>query len=493
MSVLDLDTARIRAAADGIDAAADALMVSPLSPGAAVAADPVSAAAAANLGAHTGHLGEVLAGAADYVRRVAAELRITADAFDRQDAANAAPLAPTPAAAATPADGASPAPPTPVPAPPTTPTPHVAGQDAHIIARQLETGPGPGPVTATGGGLAQWSAAAAAAATALQTSATQLAGAGAAQFTAPAVALLSGAAEWASRAAAHAQGLSTAHTTHAVSYSTARTVVPSSEEFDAVKAALDAAIAENQATGGLAQAKVDALTSLLRQMQAQADAGMSAYETDAGTLQGLPDATTPGKPHSALTDNVAPAAAQLPGSVVSTLGQLPQSLGQLASSNPLSSLMRAGGQLPHPPTHTPSLPAHTGQHPGGGAKKPAGLGGGIKAASLGAGAPTASPRPTTPAAAPAAAPAASGVGGSGSMGSGMVPMGAAGQGKRRDAKKLKNTYGDMALRDPPMPTHGPVDTAAVSPEPVTAADAQVRDRVAERLAALKELKKTHNG
>jgi hypothetical protein len=189
-----------------------------------------------------------------------------------------------------------------IPAAPAAPTglaplgmeiPDISGHDGEALALALEAGAGPGPAMAASARCAALAARADSAAMQLIAAQEQLVASGQSQAHAPLMARLTSATAWAHGVAAHASGLAAGYSSAATSHTATQETVGHSASWRAVKEALDEAIAENQATGGLAQPRVDALTETLTGMQNQASTSMLGYQTTGYTVTappaGLPD------------------------------------------------------------------------------------------------------------------------------------------------------------------------------------------------------------
>ncbi len=514
MTGLNLDPDGLHRVAEAFRCTA-ALLNADLGPDAAACGDDaVSKAMVGNLNARKGWLAEHLKAGSGQALSAADTVSGNAQAYRATDTQNAAAYgAPVSAAPAGPVAGTSGAAPPPPAAPPAlNDIPDISGHEGEQLARLLESGAGVGPVTSAASRAEAVATQANAATENLLLAQTHLIASGQSALHPPLMARISNAMAWTQGVATHAAALSAGFTAAGISHQMVSQGVGPSVEWTVLKQGYSDAVAENAATGGMAQGLVDAFDTALTTKQQQASASATGYQGTGQLVSTPPGALTdpalnpngPGQPqpddptknkkkHSA--DDVNSKSQDMLKPLMGALGPMMQSLGK---ANPLSSVGQLGQALSqglgqfgkggpgqhHLPT-SPIKPAALNS-PHLGAGKGAG-GGGIKGGGIGAGtrpaAASASP-PTTPASAKpaattgAAAGARSGAGGA-SMGGGMMPMG-----RKMDngkAKTIKSPYPeDSRTEVEDIGTPGVVGDTTARPAPVV--DSASKNAVMNRMA-----------
>jgi hypothetical protein len=510
---LDIDIDGFRRTGQHVDTAGSILRFTPGSDVPACGADKVSLAVMSNLNAWQSWLNQHLQAGAAQAFNAAQGIDGTAGAYEAQDAAAAATYPggghshPAPATAPAAPIAAAPAP----TAPPTlSPIPDVSTQSGQQLAKELEAGAGPGPATQA---AAHWSAIsgqAMAANAAFTTAQTQLLASGESQAHAPLLARLTRAIAWTDGVAGHASALAGGFTAAGGLYTTTKTAVGTSADWDATVEGYQRAAS----AGPLGVPQAQAYRVKLTGMQTAASSAAGTY-TAGGQAASTPPGTLPDPgldPNTSGTDsptnpNNAPASDQnkppnpdgqqadqegsgmqdMMSSMMGAMSPLMSAasspmkglsqLGQMASQ--AASLASSAGKGAGSPIKPASLAgAHAGGaggHGGGSGAKGAGLASGVHPASL-TGSPSSSPAsgPMKPGAPVKAAGASTG------GGAGMMP---AGHGKDGGKSAKVNSY------EAPLPEVEEAGRAGVvgqtaKAEPVVDPDA--KNAVKARLAARKK-------
>lgn len=473
--MLDINTDRLRAVAESVRNAA--VMLSVDLPGAEVQAcggDETSQAIMGNLNARQRWLTDQLKAGHGQSLHAADGVEGTAVSYESEDSAIAEKFGGSGSAApAASGEGSAAAPAVP-PAPSMNAIPDISHRDGESLATQLEAGAGPGPATIAAG---RWSTVAGQAnAAALHYSEAQghLMASGQSGAHQGLLTKLVKAQAWSENMAAHSLSLSDGYATAASAHTAVQETVGTSIGWRTLKTAYDEAQAENKATFGAAQPRVDGLANALNVKQQTAESGMKGLQTTGEALSTVPagapdpnldpngksnpaDAAGPEDPmrdkkHDDAKEPTGEGSSGLLGSVMGALGPVAQTASQV---NPLKSVGEAVqqvgqqvgqlGKAAHPgaaPLKPAALGApHSGIGKGG---KGIGGGGGIKG---GAGI-SPSMRPAalnSPAATPASTPAVTakadamrgGATPSATGGMGMMPMGARPGGDKSAAVKSK--------------------------------------------------------
>lgn len=269
--------------------------------------------------------------------------------------------------------------------PSTNAIPDISGRDGESLAQQLESGAGTAPAVAAAAQCSALAGKATQAATHFAGAQALLAASGTSEAHGPMLARLARAQVWAQAVAGHAQDLAESYTAAAQSHIAACGAVRSSQEWAVTKTAFTEAVAENQATGGMMQERVEALKTLLDSMQQEAVAGMGGYQS-AGELFSIPDvgllnphvspdgpAGAPGQSPAAAADPeifTTPPAAGMAGTGASNLASL---TGTTAAAGSARSAVQALGGALSPGAQATGGSGSSGSGP---VVRPAGLSGG---------------------------------------------------------------------------------------------------------------------
>lgn len=305
------------------------------------------------------------------------------------------------------------------PMPSVNPIPDISGRDGESLARQLESGAGAAPAVSAAAQCSALAGKAAQAAAHFAGAQALLTASGTSEAHGPMLARLARAQVWAQGVAGHAQDLAESYTAAAQSHIAACGAVRSSQEWEMTKTSFNEAVAENQATGGMMQERVEALKTLLDSMQQEAVAAMGGYQS-AGELFSIPTvglldphvspdgpAAAPDPSPAAAADPEilsAPPPAGMPGTGTTNLGGL---ISTATAGSARSAVQALSGSL------SPGIPAVGGSGSSGssgavfrpaglpGGASPTGSPGGAAASGLGggmapAGSPAGSPNPNSP-------------------------------------------------------------------------------------------------
>lgn len=518
--MLDIDPDGLKRVADTLRTAGHTLSADLGSDAAPCGNDEVSTTIMGNLNARRRWLVEHVRAGGGQAFNAADGVEVTTAGYVHQDqdlASNfggggttgGSPGAPSGSPSAAPAPG---------PMPTASAIPDISGQDGEQIAAAMELGAGPGPALAAAALCATLATQAAAAAEHLEASQGQLLAAGQSQASDGLMPRLIQAASWSTQVATHAGELSSGYSDAAAAHGATLATVGPSAGWKLLKTSLQEAINENQATAGLAQPRVDALSDMLTTRQQETSGAVQGYQSTGQTVSGpaaappppggpnldpnaSPDGTNDGhkgkKKHSGdknqqdMLSSLMGAAGPVMQSLgkanpLQSVGQMAQEIGQLGSQ--LGKGGGAGKGL-HPSSPIKPAALHP-SHLGGGGKGAGGKGlggGGIKGgAGINGAVHPASAVPSTPAkpVADASKIPAEGRGArGGGAGAGMMPMGGRGSGGTKPAF-VKDKYPEE--QKPQIEGTGRAgvvaDTTPNRPAPVVNPETtkKSRDRISQR-------------
>lgn len=538
MAVLDFDAGEFRRAGQLVDSAGEALKMDLGADVPAVGGDEVSAAIMNNLNARRRWLAEHLRSGFTQAMAAADGMAETADGFVSEDeaAAGSYGVSGYGGGSGAPSGGVVQAGySAPTSAPASSAMPDISGREGEALALSLETGAGPIPATTAAATLSTLTLRAQQTFAQLTAAKSSLLASGQSQAHAPLMMKLERATAWVEGVAGHAEALSAGYSEAVSSHATTSAGVGPSAGWRVLKTSYNEAVAENVATGGLAQERVNALWTALDNQQKQASAAASGYQST-GEAVSVPPGTLP-DPGLSPNGSSAPGQDKKPGEdprdgkdaldgkkgknpledaaggqgmqdmLGKAMGPLMQGMQGMGQNNPLQSLTQMGQQMGQQlsqqvsklaqgknPLSSPLKPASLAKAGGGkgagGGGKGLGGGGGLKGGGPGASVhpASASTTPSTATGSPMAAKPGATVGGGGGMGGGMgmMPMGGRGAGGDK-GQGVKNNYGaplgdvEETGRPGSVPVSEPGDSPLSSAPVVEPSSKEsVKDRLARR-------------
>lgn len=368
MAALDLDTDKLKQVGALVDAAGTSLTADLGEDAAAPGGDEVSQTLVANLNARRRWLTEHVRAGFSQTQAAADGIDTTAQAYQSEDSAAASTYGDSGGTYVAPTSSAvAPSMTAPAGLPASTAMPDISGQDGHQLALALEAGAGAGPVSAASIRCAALAQQAQACAAQLLSAQEQLLAAGHSEVHAPLLARLTRAVTWTQNVAAQAATLSTDYAAAGAGHTTVLSFVGPSTGWQTLKTAYSEALAENTATLGAAQPRVDALAAALNTWQQESSTAMSTYQSagdamsvtpaDIGDPGLAPTGQSPpvgeesnndeddGEDASTSAEELGDAgsgAQDMLSPIVGAVAPLAQSLGKM---NPLQSVTQAASQL----------------------------------------------------------------------------------------------------------------------------------------------------